>query len=147
MEGLRSLSYLLSILLTLAPVWNLTLEPIRISPGLQDTLNLSASVDDSYIVLTFEEAQKLSLFKTDCMALTGRLREFDGLLKNHYALVELKDKALAEKQVEIDLLQERASLLEQALAESEERPSWSWSTIILGTALAGTLAYAMTREY
>ena len=139
------MNILLSTLLTLAPVWNLRLDPIYISPGLQDTLNLPASVDDRYLVLNFQDAHSLSVFKQDCLTLTDRLEGMDDLLSKNRSLLELKDDALEEKQVEISLLREKNSYLEQALREYQDKPSWNVYTIILGTALAGTLTYIMIR--
>lgn len=139
------MNVLLSALLTLAPVWDMQLEPIEINPSIQTKLALPSSVDDLYIVLNFEETRELLLFRDDCLALTSTLTELDELHLKYRDALELKDIELEAKQKEVDLLNQKVDLLESALKDYENRTSWKPYAIVLGVALVGTLTYTLSR--
>lgn len=135
------MTIVLSALLTLIPVWNVRLEPIKVPAHIQVELGLISSAEDTYLVLDFEQTRSLLQFRDDCLALTDTLTELDALHLKYRDALELKDIEIEAKQKEIDLLAQKVDLLESAVKGHEDHNSWGPYAAVLGTVLAGTLTY------
>ena len=133
------MSFILSALIFLTPIWNLDLKPIKISPKIQELLILEKSLDDMYLVLTFKEAKEVSIFKNEALAGAKKLELCYSLVGTLEAQVKSLRRALGSKDIQTSLLRKQVRSLREAYRSQET--NWSIGLIIVSAAAAGYMTY------
>ena len=141
MGGFRAMSYILSILLFLSPVWDVELNPVKLGKRTQLKLKLKKSFDDKYTVLDFDQVKAVLKFRESCFSQGKVLEEKESLATVQALQLKLKGKLVAEKETESLLLNQKIQFLEEAIKAHPSSEPWKISTFVLGGALVGLSVY------
>ena len=156
------MSVLLSILLVLSPIWNmsfvsrslreevpipswnLSLKRYTVEKVFQRELSLPLTVDDKYLILNFDEAKTLSLFKTDCLNLTSQYLAIAELNKRLERKVKTLETLVSQKDIQIKLLERQVVSLRSAV-ENSNNHEWNIGLILVSAVVVGYIVYDTSR--
>ena len=134
------MNLLLSLLMVLTPSWNLSLKPVKIDKLFQQELELPKSEENSYLILTFDQAKRLSLFKAECINLSAGYNTLAELNNKLDKKVSTLETIVSEKNVQIKLLERQVVTLRSVAAQSNQH-EWNIGLIVLSAIVTGYIAY------
>ena len=137
------MSYILSVLLFLSPVWDIELNPVKLGKRTQLKLKLKKSPENKYTVLDFDQVKAVLKFRESCFSQGRILEEKESLATVQALQLKLNGKLIAEKGTESLLLNQKIQFLEEAIKAQPSSEPWKISTFALGGALVGLSVFVI----